>query len=200
LGTSKVLGTAVIVFCIVYAALGVDLRRYEHGGWRRVLIGLLFVIGGLFVVGVYALLSVGARIEALEITCSMYHDGPFDAWWERNAWRYPDISKEEFRSFPFRDGLTARDAALERRNASGIAVGDVLVFNSSTVHGLVAHRVVRTWNASIPGLNETQGRFSTVGDNALAQMPYEREIHEAQVIGGKRCTVPTLTGHKGILA
>ena len=112
-----------------------------------------------------------------DITCSMYHDAPLDKWWPVNSWKFPNITLEQFRSFPFPNGLIQSDAKFQQAHPSEIHIGDVLVFHSMTDLGLMAHRVIRKWEI------DDRLYFSTSGDNAPEQFAYELKIGADQVLG-----------------
>ncbi len=137
------------------------------------------------------------RLESVTRSCSMYHNSSLDEWWEHNAWRYPNITKEEFSGFPFPNGLERHEVRVVAANASDISVGDVMVLKTDTHPPIVAHRVIRKWDenwsyvaARYPlavrvefevFVNATL--FETVGDNTFDQMSYERRVESWQVVG-----------------
>lgn len=127
----------------------------------------------------------------------MYHNASFDEWWEYNAWRYPNITREEFAGFPLADGFERHEVRIVAANASDISVGDVMVFETYTEPVLVGHRVIRKWdeNLSMPGAEiinwtvvdaiwfDNKTYLATIGDNALGQMGFEQRIDAWQVVG-----------------
>lgn len=80
------------------------------------------------------------------VSGSMEHEGlDFDAWWERYGQWYDGhaISKEQFSSFPFRNGFQMGDIMILRgMEPQAIQVGDVLVYESSRHPNPIIHRVV----------------------------------------------------------
>lgn len=141
-------------------------------------------------------LLVFSGLDDIEITCSLYHDKPLDEWWAENNWKFPNITLEEFRQYPFSDGLTQIDGEFVEAKPEEVQVGDVMAFRTFSEPPVIAHRVIRKWTvnwthnwiefiAAVPhrrseNLSETY--FSTIGDNWF-QQPFEREIEERQVVG-----------------
>lgn len=104
------------------------------------------------------------------LTCSMYHpEQVFDLWWEKNAEKYPGISKEQFKAYPFSNGLvTARTTKWVE--PSDIQVGDVIIYYRESGNINIAHRVthISTRNRTI--------YYRAQGDNTnyWEEFPQER--------------------------
>lgn len=114
-------------------------------------------------------------------SCSMYHSTDFDGWWESNAVWYnrKDIAKNDFRDFPFRNGLNKGDIILVLGRGD-YKVGDVIVFESEFRFPLI-HRIV-----------EINPAVGTKGDNNFNQLPQEQEIPEEEILGKSLVRVPGL--------
>lgn len=113
-------------------------------------------------------------------SCSMYHQDNFESWWSRNGLWYEEhgISKEEFESSTFKNGLNKGDIVLVSGRGS-YEQGDILIFNSQYRYPLI-HRIVRA------------DPYDTKGDNNFAQLPGELGIEEEQFIGKAIGRVPGL--------
>ncbi len=157
-------------------------------------------IQALFAFGVVLLLPLALLVftglHDVNITCSLYHNATLDEWWPQNSWKFPGITLEEFREFPFPDGLTQLDGRFIEAGPEDIQVGDIMVFRTLSDPQIIGHRVIRKWSENLTIVerdysdgfplfidrNETRYYFSTVGDNSL-QQPFEREIDGRQVFG-----------------
>ncbi len=113
-------------------------------------------------------------------SCSMYHQDDFESWWSRNGLWYEEhgISKEDFESSTFKNGLNKGDIVLVSGRGS-YEKGDIVIFNSQYRYPLI-HRMVRI------------DPYDTKGDNNFAQLPGELGIEEEQFIGKAIGRVPGL--------
>ncbi len=93
-------------------------------------------------------------------TCSMYHaEKDFDKWWEKNKFKYDNITKEEFKKFPFYNGITALAATIKIK-PEDVRVGDIIVYYDPSLDVFIGHRVIRKWKENNIYF------FETMGDNA----------------------------------
>lgn len=156
---------------------------------------VLFLIGALMLMPM--MLPVIAGVHGRDISCSLYHYATLDEWWSQNSWKFPNITIEEFRQFPFPDGLTQLDGEFANASPEEIQLGDILVFRTLTeTTPIIGHRVIKRWTENVTEFddvlvdgflrfearNMTRHHFSTVGDNWF-QQPYERRIDGRQVLG-----------------
>ena len=77
-------------------------------------------------------LITGASLPLVVVeSCSMYHESSFDPWWESNAKWYQSqgISKSDFESFPFKNGLNKGDIIFVWCRSSP-DLGDIIIFNA----------------------------------------------------------------------
>jgi len=113
-------------------------------------------------------------------SCSMYHESNFEEWWNKNSEWYEDkdINKEEFKSFPFKNGLNKGDIILVL-GKKNYEIGDIIIFTSSTKHPLI-HRVV------------TKSPISTKGDHNANQLLIEKDIPKEAIIGKSAMKIPLL--------
>lgn len=155
---------------------------------------ILFAVGALCLAPLLLLSFSG--LGSVKISCSLFHDGPLDEWWPENSWKFPNITLEEFRAFPFPDGLTQIDGHFVNVSPASIRVGDILVYETLGKPPVIGHRVISKRAVNVTeteiaphdsGLdvlhhNFTRYIFSTVGDNWFHQ-PFERYIDDRPVKG-----------------
>ncbi len=150
-------------------------------GWVISLIFLFIVIKLIF----FPLLTLTTGTElpmAIVESCSMYHKGNlfsnFDNWWERHENKYEnlDITKKEFREFPFKKGFSKGDILfMIRAKPDKLEIGDVIIFEAGRRNPII-HRIIK--------IEEENGEyiFSTIGDNNEGQLSSEKEIQEDKLI------------------
>lgn len=98
---------------------------------------------------------------------SMEHDGSFDTWWQSQAcipqqpctqeqwYSNKNITKEEFKQFPFKNGFNKGDVMiLFGAKTDKLKKGDIIVYNSIRKYPII-HRVI----------NIESGIFQTKGDH-----------------------------------
>jgi hypothetical protein len=110
------------------------------------------------------------------VSGSMEHDGSFDEWWSQHEDYYTEvgISKEEFWTFPFRNGFNTGDImVLYGKKVQDIEIGDVLVYWGSRSDPII-HRIV--------DVNE-DGTFVTKGDHNADSNADERSIAHYRMVG-----------------
>jgi signal peptidase I len=114
-------------------------------------------------------------------SCSMYHSLEFDDWWDSNAEWYESkkINKDDFKDFPFRNGLNKGDIILVG-GRGGYEIGDVIIFESDFKFPLI-HRIVE--------INSDTG---TKGDNNFNQLPQEMDIPDDKILGKSLFRIPGL--------
>ena len=119
-------------------------------------------------------------------SCSMYHAGKFDSWWNSNSAWYErqGISEKDFRNFAFRNGLNKGDIILVYGRGD-YGLGDVVIFESVYKFPLI-HRVVEL--GDVDGI----AMIATKGDNNNNQLPSEKDIKEEEVLGKALLRVPGL--------
>jgi signal peptidase I len=155
-------------------------RDESWKGWLFSIVVLFLIIRFLFFPFVSFLTGTYLPLAIVE-SCSMHHNSleSFNSWWEKNSEKYEEfeISKEDFRGFPFYRGFTKGDVLLITGiNSDKLKIGDVIVFESG-ISNPVIHRVVDIYE-----VNE-QRVFSTLGDNNLEQHFFEKEIYSEKIVG-----------------
>jgi len=116
-------------------------------------------------------------------SCSMYHDSPFDEWWDKNSAWYEskDIVKTDFEKFPFKNGLNKGDIIFVWGRAD-YNLGNIIIFNANTRHPII-HRLV------------TLDPLSTKGDNGktnIDQSSFEKNIPKQAVLGKSVFKIPAI--------
>ncbi len=141
--------------------------------------------------GLGFLLGTSYPIVAV-VSGSMEHDGSFDDWWgEHEDWYTSNgISKEEFRSFDFRNGFNKGDIMiLYGKDAVDVEVGNVMVFRSRRPDPII-HRIVDKWE------HDGEYYFKTKGDHNADSMKSstldETNINEDRLLGKAVFRVPLL--------
>ncbi|MDO8508723.1 MAG: hypothetical protein Q7S27_03505 [Nanoarchaeota archaeon] len=113
-------------------------------------------------------------------SCSMYHESSFNEWWERNSEWYEskDITKENFASFSFKNGLNKGDIILVT-GKNKYSEGDIIIFTAPTQHPII-HRIIST------------DPISTKGDHNSDQLSIEKSIQQANILGKSTLKIPLL--------
>lgn len=136
------------------------------------------------------------------VSGSMEHDGSFDDWWNSKAildekmvtqhafYDSYDITKENFKSFRFKNGFNTGDIMILFGSTSEkINVGDVIVYMTNRPDPII-HRVIEK------DLNSEQITFRTKGDHNFESYntPWldETNITEDKIIGKAVLRVPFL--------
>jgi len=155
------------------------LKRDTWDSWIVSIILVFIVIKYIF----FPLMSLitGASLPLVIVeSCSMYHYSNFESWWLDNSEWYEthDISKAEFESWRFKNGLNKGDIILVV-DSIDYKKGDVIIFNAQSRYPLI-HRVV------------SESPISTKGDNNFMQLDMEKEIEKNAVIGKAVFRIPLL--------
>lgn len=168
----------------------------QEDTWQSWIVSLvLLVILIRFVFFPLLSLVTGSSLPLVVIeSCSMYHESGFDEWWNDHSDWYEQngIKKNDFRDFPFRNGLNKGDIIVVW-GYSDYEMGEVIIFepnpDSSAPHPII-HRLVG------------ENPFETKGDHNFAQLvggnpanPQnidETNIAEEQIIGKAVFRIPYL--------
>jgi signal peptidase I len=108
----------------------------------------------------------------------------FEEYWKnyKDWYEERNISKEKFESFSFKNGLDAGDIAV-LKGKKEYGVGDIIVFvadNKPIIHRIVSKNC------------QEKCVYETKGDNNYAQLPFEKNISQKQVIGKVIIVIPKL--------
>ncbi|MBI4894569.1 MAG: signal peptidase I [Candidatus Aenigmarchaeota archaeon] len=108
----------------------------------------------------------------------------FDGWWEKCDYTYGEfsITRDQFASFPFRDGFKKGDIPVIRNDGS-FETGDIIVYSIPQQKVPIIHRIVSI---------NSDGTFQTKGDHNAGQNPYEKSVGSGQVRGKVILVVPYL--------
>ncbi len=151
-------------------------------GWLLSIIFLFIVIRFIFFPFLSLVTGTSLPLAIVE-SCSMYHKGnlfsDFDMWWSHQEDKYPEfiINKLDFQNFPMKNGFNKGDILLiVRADPEKLEVGNIIIFNVNQRNPVI-HRIV--------DIKEINGRkvFSTLGDNNVGQLNFEKEIIENQLVG-----------------
>ena len=129
-----------------------------------------------------------------EVLCAQkfaeFHES-FDNYWQvcGNWYEVQGISKEQFLTFPFKNGFDKGDVIiLWRANQENIKVGDILVFQSDKPQPII-HRVVKDWE------EDSVQYYQTKGDHNKASLTGgqgETRITEERIFGKGVVRIPYL--------
>ncbi|PIN74836.1 signal peptidase I [Candidatus Woesearchaeota archaeon CG10_big_fil_rev_8_21_14_0_10_36_11] len=115
----------------------------------------------------------------------------YDNWWNVCGGGYIelDITKEQFKTFHFKNGFDKGDVIiLWRANSENIRLGDILVFQGTKVQPII-HRVVRVWEENGEQFYQTKGDHN----NGSIQGTYgETKISQDRVFGKGVLRIPYL--------
>ncbi|MBI2134329.1 signal peptidase I [Candidatus Woesearchaeota archaeon] len=156
--------------------------------WLVNVVLAFIIIKFLVYPGLGLLLGTTHPIVAV-VTGSMEHERPFDQWWEENKGYYTGIgiSKEEFESFPLKNGFNRGDIII-LGSAKSPDVGDIIVFKSGRPDPII-HRIIMINNSNGP-------KYVTKGDHNKAPIIddslNEYETRENAVIGKSLFKIPLL--------
>lgn len=130
----------------------------------------------------------------------LWHCG-FDEYWDYYGKYYEErnINKEKFASFKFKNGLDAGDIVVVKGKKK-YEVGEIIVFFAN--HKPIIHRIMNKTCESGSG-NESRREenttkmtktcvYETKGDNNFAQLNFEKEIMEEQIVGKAVAKIPKL--------
>ena len=112
------------------------------------------------------------------VSGSMEHDGSFDDWWAEHEAFYErlDISKSDFREYPFKNGFNTGDIMVLRgKSPEDIEVGDIIVYQGA--RDPIIHRVVKKW------FEDGHYYYQAKGDHNTGSLLNELEVREDQIIG-----------------
>lgn len=115
----------------------------------------------------------------------------FDNYWEvcGNWYEERIITKEEFQTFPFRNGFDKGDViVLWRANKNNLEVGDILVFQGNKPQPLI-HRVVKVWQEEEKYYYQTKGDHNS---DIISGAGGEAQIGEERIYGKGIVRIPYL--------
>ena len=163
--------------------------------WQSWIISLvLIVIGIKFVLFPLLTLLTGSSLPLVVVeSCSMYHPSDYNSWWNANEGWYKDyknISKKEFETFSFKNGLNKGDIILTIKSKE-VKKGDIIIFTPNAGAKSkypIIHRIIGESPLETKGDNNND---QLKGSNNLAEVD-ETNIQEEQVISTARLRIPYL--------
>jgi len=151
-------------------------------GWILSILFLFVFIKFIFF-PILSLITGTALPLAIVESCSMYHDGNmlsnFDKWFDKHDSKYSQftINNLDFQNFKFKNGFNKGDILfIIGAKPEKLKQGDVIIFEGGSNHPII-HRLVDIQKKGDSYV------FSTIGDNNNAQLSFEREIKENQLVG-----------------
>ncbi|MCS7123171.1 MAG: signal peptidase I [Candidatus Aenigmarchaeota archaeon] len=126
------------------------------------------------------------------VSCSMAHTNEkriedfHYKWLEKNL----GYSRDFINSFPLSKGFLPGDVAIVKKE-NKYKIGDVIVFMKEGMAAPIIHRVIK--------INEDNS-YQTKGDNNNAQLSYEKNIKENEIIGKVIFIIPKIGYIKLIFA
>ena len=150
--------------------------------WQSWLVScILIIISIKFILFPVLAFVTGTSLPLVVVeSCSMYHAGTFEDWWQaNNAWyENRNIYEKQFNEYPFKNGLAKGDIILVT-GAQHAKKGDVIIFSAPTKYPVI-HRLI------------SQEPAQTKGDHNPDQLPFEHDIASTQVIGKATLRIPLL--------
>lgn len=167
----------------------------KEDSWQSWIVSLILIVIGIkFVLFPGLTLLTGSSLPLVVVeSCSMYHSSSFESWWGSNAGWYRDyknISKEEFESYSFKNGLNKGDIIFTL-GPKKIKKGDIIIFTpneGSNSRYPIIHRVVREFPIATKGDNNND---QLRGNNNVAQVD-ETDIKDSQIISKAVLKIPYL--------
>ena len=151
-------------------------------GWIFSIIFLFIFIKFIFF-PILSLVTGTSLPLAIVESCSMYHKGNFlsdyNNWWQEHETKYLeyDIEKDEFENFKFKNGFNKGDILfIIKAKPEKLKIGDIIIFSAEQKNPII-HRIIKIENQNGEYI------FSTIGDNNNAQLSFEKNIKEEQLIG-----------------
>lgn len=142
-------------------------------------------------------LIMGTKLPIVIVeSCSMYHTGNFEEWWDSNGNWYEQkgINKEQFEKFYLTNGFTKGDiffvTGIKKEN---IKLGDIIIFVSGEKNRPIIHRVIDDDNLATKG-DHNQGQLTIEMSNEInPERIDETNISQNQIIGKvSRLKIPFL--------
>jgi len=160
--------------------------------WDSWLVSLILIVIIIkFVLFPVLSLATGTTLPLVVVeSCSMYHETSFDNWWDKNALWYEaqDISKEDFESFSFKNGLNKGDIIIVW-GRSDYEKGDIIIFQpnpEALSPNPIIHRIVKEGPISTKGDHNTK-QFTR--DNNPQKLD-ETNIPKETIIGKSVAKIP----------
>ena len=151
-------------------------------GWLISIIFLFVVIKFIFFPSLSLITGTQLPLAIVE-SCSMYHKGnllsDYDLWWEQSSSKYSEyrITNEQFKDFKFKNGFNKGDILfIVGAEPEKLKIGDVIIFNAEQTNPVI-HRIINIEKENKEYI------FSTIGDHNNAQLPFEKEIRQEQIVG-----------------
>ncbi len=145
-----------------------------------------FIAAWIFYQGLAFALGTPLPVVSV-VSDSMFHGTQFEEWWSAKSGYYlgSGISRNDFLSFPFMNGLAQGDLLVVVR-PDGIKAGDVIIYQPQhgcfSTDGTIIHRIVKT----------EDGKYTTKGDSNPVS---DRCTVKKEQILGKAAVIAPLLGY-----
>ena len=112
------------------------------------------------------------------------YNSDFDDWWEicGDTYREFNITKSEFKKFPFPNGFQMGDVPIIK-GSKVYKVGDIIVYSIKEGSVPIIHRIVAV---------NPDGTYQTKGDHNAGQLPYEKRVKKSQIHGKVIGVIPCI--------
>jgi signal peptidase I len=171
----------------------------KEDSWQSWVVSLILIIIIIKLI-VFPLISLitGSTLPIVVIeSCSMYHATEFDSWWNSNGgWYdgYKNITKEEFQSYHFKNGLNKGDIIIVT-SPKRVSKGEIIIFQpneAAIARYPIIHRIIATNPIGTKGDNNNdQLKAFGAGYNNPVQVD-ETNINQDQLIGKATIRIPYL--------
>jgi hypothetical protein len=167
------------------------LQKDTWPSWIVSLLLLVIIIRFIFFPALSFITGSTLPLVVIE-SCSLYHESSFDNWWDSNSGWYKSngISKSEFSSFPFKNGMNKGDIIFVW-GRSGYDIGEIIIFKpnpESTAKHPIIHRIVSKNPIGTKG-DHNPGQL-TIGNNG--QKIDETSIKDSSILGKATLKIPLL--------
>jgi signal peptidase I len=167
------------------------LKEDSWQSWVVSLVLLLVLIRFIIFPGLSFVTGSPLPLVVIE-SCSLYHQSSFDDWWfEKGAWyESHGIEKEDFKDFPFYNGLNKGDIILVWGRGD-YETGDIIIFEpnpGAKARHPIIHRIV---SESPIGTKGDHNNKQLVSGNNIEGID-ETNIPEEMIIGKSVVRVPLL--------
>ena len=175
-----------------------QLKRFwkflHEDSWQSFFVSLIvLVIVIKFIFFPVLSLITGSSLPLVVIeSCSLYHGENFDNWWDvQGDWyKQKEIQKDDFREFPFRNGMNKGDIIFVW-GRGGYEIGDVVIFKAnpdSTAPHPIIHRLVSEKPYGTKG-DHNPGQLVSDKTNNIENID-ETKIPEERIFGKAAFRVP----------
>ena len=167
------------------------LKKDTWDSWLVSIILIVLVIKIIFFPLLALVTATSLPLVVVE-SCSMYHEAPFDEWWNKNAAFYEakNISRENFENYKFKDGLNKGDIILVL-GENNYKMGDIIIFEpnpEASSRYPIIHRTITLDPTSTKGDHNVKQFITSNNPQKLD----ETNIPDDRIIGKAVVRIPLL--------